>query len=78
MAIKWMIAVLVLTLTGLVQSSHFRGGIIQWRPLNAQNFDGRVCHMQHCNFLSPLTYILPLQTTISQGTIGMQTYDTVI
>ena len=26
----------------IVMGSHFRGGIIQWRPLNAQNFDGRV------------------------------------
>ena len=45
MAVKWIIAVIALTLTGVVQSSHFRGGIVQWRPLNAQNFDGRVRHM---------------------------------
>ena len=29
-------------LLGLAASSHFRGGVIQWRPVNATHFDGRV------------------------------------
>lgn len=27
---------------GLVHSSHFRGAIIQWRPVDAANFNGDV------------------------------------
>ena len=30
------------SLIGLAVPSHFRGGIIQWRPVNALEFDGRV------------------------------------
>ena len=30
------------SLIGLAVPSHFRGGIIQWRPANALEFDGRV------------------------------------
>ncbi len=29
-------------LSGLTNASHFRGGVIQWRPVNATNFDGLV------------------------------------
>ena len=29
-------------LVGLAVSAHFRGGIIQWRPVNARAFDGEV------------------------------------
>ena len=29
-------------LVGLAVSSHFRGGIIQWRPVNARAYDGNV------------------------------------
>jgi len=30
------------SLIGLAVPSHFRGGIIQWRPANELEFDGRV------------------------------------
>ncbi len=43
MAIRmWVTVPFILCLSSLVSSSHFRGGIIQWRPLNAQNFNGMV------------------------------------
>ena len=33
----------VFMLTNTVESSHFMGGTIQWRPLDPENFDGMVC-----------------------------------
>ena len=44
------IFIMILGLSEIVMGSHFRGGIIQWRPLNAQNFDGRVSF--HYNFVA--------------------------
>ena len=46
----WIVVALILGLSGMAASSHFRGGIIQWRPVNAQNFDGRV--RNKLNFVS--------------------------
>ena len=33
---------LVTAVLGLAAASHFRGAIIQWRPVDPDNFDGRV------------------------------------
>ncbi len=33
---------LVTAVLGLAAASHFRGATIQWRPVNPDNFDGRV------------------------------------
>ena len=33
---------LVSTVLGLAAASHFRGSIIQWKPVDPDNFDGRV------------------------------------
>ena len=34
--------ILLLSLTSCAWASHFRGAIVQWRPINPANFDGRV------------------------------------
>ena len=41
---KWVCLLLLIFLDLCCQSSasHFRGGIIQWRPLDAQDFNGTV------------------------------------
>ena len=41
-------------LVGLAVSSHFRGGIIQWRPVNPRPFDGEVSFCT-ITILEPLT-----------------------
>ena len=33
---------LVAAVLGFAAASHFRGAIIQWRPVDPDNFDGRV------------------------------------
>lgn len=38
----YLLAAIVLSLSHVVVGSHFRGAIIQWRPVNPTNFDGRV------------------------------------
>lgn len=37
-------------LFGFAAASHFRGGIIQWRPVDAAQFDGRVSPYVQYNF----------------------------
>ena len=34
--------ILLLSLTSCAWASHFRGAIVQWRPVNPANFDGMV------------------------------------
>ena len=41
MAPVWLLSCLFY-FVGFAASSHFRGGIIQWRPVDARQFDGRV------------------------------------
>ena len=36
------ILTLAAAVLGLATGSHFRGSIIQWRPVDPDNFDGRV------------------------------------
>ena len=46
MRAQWSSLLVILAVaTHLVDASHFRGGTIQWRPVNANpgSFDGRVC-----------------------------------
>ena len=52
------IFIMMLGLSEIVMGSHFRGGIIQWRPLNAQNFDGRVSF--YCSLIVVLVYLIQL------------------
>ena len=33
---------MIATVLEMAAASHFRGGIIQWRPVDPDNFDGRV------------------------------------
>jgi len=34
--------ILLLSLVSCVSASHFRGAMVQWRPVNPANFDGLV------------------------------------
>ena len=44
----WIFIIVMLGLSEIVMGTHFRGAIIQWRPLNASNFDGRVSFFNVC------------------------------
>ena len=46
------IFIMMLGLSEIIMGSHFRGGIIQWRPFNAQNFDGRVSLILFCSTIT--------------------------
>ena len=45
-------------LFGLAAPSHFRGGIIQWRPVNSRAFDGRVSSIK--NYIRTTNALLTL------------------
>ena len=34
--------VAIIAILDFAEASHFRGAIIQWRPVNPENFDGQV------------------------------------
>ena len=56
MTTNWIkIVAIIVSLSATVQSSHFRGGIIQWRPLDAQNFNGQVWALLHSDDALQLT-----------------------
>ena len=38
----WMVVTIALHMCHIAMSTHFRGGIVQWRPVDPINFDGRV------------------------------------
>ena len=48
---------LVAAVLGLAAASHFRGAIVEWRPVDPVNFDGRVsmCSMKLSTLFESLT-----------------------
>ena len=58
MALK--LFIVLMTCTALVvECSHFRGGIVQWSPVNSFSFDGQVNNNDYC--MQALIYNLFLQ-----------------
>ena len=59
MKVSMLFVFCVCYLVGLAVSSHFRGGIIQWRPVNSRSFDGEV---SFCT-ITMLLYLTIYRTT---------------